>query len=68
MPQDGVFHSPEGLSLLDYGRQSRRKSPACAHGFSTEHSTNPRMALARVEAASSPLSSTGACGTRNLDL
>jgi len=35
--RDGVFHSPEGLSLLDHGRQSHRKNPACAHGFSTEH-------------------------------
>ena len=35
--RDGVFHSPEGLSLLDYHRQSHRKNPACALGFSDEH-------------------------------
>jgi AraC-like DNA-binding protein len=32
--RDGVFHSPEGLSLLDYNRQSHKKNPVCAHGFS----------------------------------
>jgi AraC-like DNA-binding protein len=34
--RDGVFHSPQGLSLLDYDRQSHRKNPVCAHGFTPE--------------------------------
>lgn len=32
----GVFHSPEGLALLSYDRQSHKKNPVCAHGFSEE--------------------------------
>ena len=34
--RDGVFHSPEGLSLLDYERQSHKKNLVCAHGFSND--------------------------------
>ena len=32
----GVFHSPEGLALLGYERQSHKKNPVCAHGFTDE--------------------------------
>jgi len=32
----GVFHSPEGLALLSYDRQSHKKNPVCAHGFTEE--------------------------------